>query len=103
MEQYPGTEIRFNLMAVCQDLRIKAQEFNDTEMLVREQEKRARWAVENALRRHNFVGLTAEVLKGVVKMKIQDGTYDTWIENAKKSTEKRMRDRQKYANASVHA
>lgn len=99
IEQYPGTEIRFNLMAVCQDLRIKAQEFNDVEMLTREHEKRARWGIENALRRHNFVGLTAEVLKGVVKMKIKDGTYDTWIEDAKKSAEKRMRDRQKYANA----
>ena len=97
IERYPAGEVRFNLMALCQDLRVKAQEFQDPEMLAREQRKRKQWDFENALRRHNFVGFTAEVLKGVVKMKIKDGTYDAWIENAKKTTEKRMKERKQHA------
>lgn len=99
IERYPPGEVRFNLMALCQDLRIKAQEFQDTEMLSREQRKRAQWDFENSLRRHNFVGFTAEVLKGVVKMKVKDGTYDAWIDESKKATEKRMKERRKYAEA----
>jgi ubiquitin carboxyl-terminal hydrolase L5 len=99
IERYPPGEVRFNLMAICEDLRVKGYEFKDTEMLAREQRKRAQWDFENALRRHNFVGFTAEVLKGVVKMKIKDGTYDAWIEDAKKATEKRMQERRKYADA----
>lgn len=93
--RYPMGEIRFNLMAVCQDLRIKAHEFQDDDMLVREERKRAQWDFENALRRHNFVSFTGEVLKGVVGMKAKDGSYETWIEDAKKATEKRMRERRK--------
>ncbi|EXJ93789.1 ubiquitin carboxyl-terminal hydrolase L5 [Capronia coronata CBS 617.96] len=93
IERYPPGEVRFNLMAVCQDLRIKAQEFQDYESLTREKRKRAQWDWENALRRHNFVGFTGEVLKGVVAMKLKDGTYETWVEEAKKTTEKRMRER----------
>ncbi|KAG9780840.1 ubiquitin carboxyl-terminal hydrolase 2, partial [Aureobasidium melanogenum] len=93
IERYPPGEVRFNLMAVCQDLRIKAQEFQDYEALARERRKRAQWDWENALRRHNFVGFTGEVLKGVVAMKLKDGTYGAWVEEAKKTTEKRLRER----------
>jgi ubiquitin carboxyl-terminal hydrolase L5 len=95
IERYPAGEIHFNLMALCQDLRVKAHEFQDPDMLAREERKRAQWDFENALRRHNFVGFTAEVLKGVVRMKVKDGTYDAWIEEAKKTTEKRMMERRK--------
>ncbi|KAK4947335.1 hypothetical protein LTR10_013703 [Elasticomyces elasticus] len=93
IERYPMGEVRFNLMAVCQDRRIKAQEFQDYEGLARERRKRAQWDWENALRRHNFVGFTGEVLKGVVAMKLKDGTYDAWVADAKKATEKRLRER----------
>lgn len=94
MGRYPPGEVRFNLMAVCGDLRKKAQAFGDAEMLKREKRKRKQWQWENALRRHNFVGFTGEVLKGVVSAKIEDGTYDEWVEQAKKTTEKRYQDRQ---------
>lgn len=93
IERYPAGEVRFNLMAVCQDLRVKAQEFQDYESLAREKRKRLQWDWENALRRHNFVGFTGEVLKGVVGAKAQDGSYGAWLEEAKKATEKKMRER----------
>lgn len=93
IERYPPGEVRFNLMAVCQDLRVKAQEFQDYESLARQTKKRAQWDWENALRRHNFVGFTGEVLKGVVGVKVKDGSYDSWVEEAKKTTETRLRER----------
>ncbi|KIW94265.1 uncharacterized protein Z519_05581 [Cladophialophora bantiana CBS 173.52] len=95
--RYPEDEIRFNLMVVCQDQRIKWRDLDEPDMLAEEERKRAKWDFENALRRHNFVRFTDEVLKGVVKMKIKDGSYDAWIEGAKKATEKRVRERRNQA------
>ncbi|RFU76948.1 ubiquitin carboxyl-terminal hydrolase l5 [Trichoderma arundinaceum] len=71
--RYDATEIRFNLLAMCRDLRIRAQEFGDEELLEREQRKRKDWLFENALRRHNFVGFAGEVLKKVVEKKLDAG------------------------------
>ena len=93
IERYPAGEVRFNLMAVCRDLRVNAQEFQDYEMLAREKRKRAQWDWDNALRRHNFVGFTGEVLKGVVEMKVRAGSYDGWVSEAEKTTETRLRER----------
>lgn len=93
IDRYPMGEVRFNLMAVCGDLRKKAQAFGDSEMIARERRKRKAWEWENALRRHNFVGFTGEVLKGVVGMKLQQGSYDKWVDEAKEKTEKRYKDR----------
>lgn len=93
IERYPPGEVRFNLMAVCQDLRVKARDFQDYESLAREKRKRAQWDWENSLRRHNFVGFTGEVLKGVVGLKLKEGNYDSWVDEAKKATEKRLRER----------
>jgi ubiquitin carboxyl-terminal hydrolase L5 len=90
IERYPAGEVRFNLMAVCRDLRIRAQEIGDLEALAREKRKRTQWQWENALRRHNFVGFTGEILKGVVKQKLKDGEYEKWVKDAKEATEKRL-------------
>lgn len=87
-------EVRFNLMAVCGDLRKKAQAFGDPDMLAQQKRRRKQWAWENALRRHNFVGFIGEVLKGVVENKVKDGTYSAWVDQAKKTTEKRYHDKQ---------
>lgn len=95
ISKYPPNEIRFNLLAMCQDLRIKAREFGDPEMIMREEEKRREWQWENALRRHNFVGFVGELLKGVVKQKIDDGIYDAWVDEAKGRTKKKLEEGRK--------
>jgi ubiquitin carboxyl-terminal hydrolase L5 len=92
IERYPAGEVRFNLMAVCRDLRVRAQEIGDLEALAREKQKRTQWEWENALRRHNFVGFTGEILKGVVKQKLANGEYEKWVKDAKEATEKRLKE-----------
>jgi ubiquitin carboxyl-terminal hydrolase L5 len=95
--RYPATEIRFNLLACCQDLRIRAREMGDEESLEAEEQKRTEWLWENALRRHNFVGFVGEMLKGVVTSKLAQSpdAYDKWINDAKAKTKKRVEDRKK--------
>jgi ubiquitin carboxyl-terminal hydrolase L5 len=93
--RYPQTEIRFNLLAMCEDLRIQAKEIGDHEMLQREERKRREWRWENALRRHNFVGFIGETMKGVTAAKVKDGSYEKWVEDAKAATQKRSDDRKR--------
>ncbi|KAI9669182.1 MAG: hypothetical protein M1829_005183 [Trizodia sp. TS-e1964] len=89
--RYPATEIRFNLLAMVRDLRLRASEIGDEEWLERERAKRAAWQWENALRRHNFVGFASEVLKAVVRQKLGGGEaeYQRWVEEAMKKTQAR--------------
>lgn len=93
--RYPQTEIRFNLLAVCEDLRRRARMAGDHEGLSREEHKRREWRWENALRRHNFVSFIGEVMKGVTAQKVKEGSHETWLEGAKKATEKRIEDKKK--------
>ena len=72
IERYPSNEIRFNLLAMCQDLRVKAREFGDEDMVYRE-----------------------ELMKGVTAAKIADGSYDTWIEDSKTKTKKKLEESKK--------
>ncbi|KAJ4317555.1 hypothetical protein N0V84_007300 [Fusarium piperis] len=87
--RYDATEIRFNLLAMCRDLRQRARDFGDEELLAREERKRRDWAFENALRRHNFVGFAGEVLKGVVRSKIAEGGDEACEKWVKESLERR--------------
>lgn len=97
IERYPATEIRFNLLACVQDLRIRAREMGDEETLEMEEQKRSEWLWENALRRHNFVGFVGELLKGVVKDKLAQGddAYDKWVEDSKRKTRARAEERKR--------
>jgi len=91
IERYPANEIRFNLLAMVRDLRIRAQEIGDQDWLEREERKRSGWMWENALRRHNFIGFIGEVLKGVTAEKLKGGVeYGKWIEEAKGKTKARV-------------
>ncbi|KAF2624964.1 ubiquitinyl hydrolase [Macroventuria anomochaeta] len=101
IDRYPANEIRFNLMACVRDLRIRAREFGDEDGLEEQEEQRAKWLWENSLRRHNFVGFVGELLKGVVKAKLEqgDGAYEKWVEDAKKQTVERREKARKQGTA----
>ena len=95
--RYPAHEIRFNLLAMVRDLRLRAREIGDHDWLYREEQKRIGWQWENALRRHNFVGFVGEVMKGVVGAKLSegDGAYDEWVRDAEAKTKAKMEERKK--------
>ena len=98
IERYPAQEIRFNLMAMVQDLRVRAQEIGDQTWLHQEEQKRNAWQWENALRRHNFIDFTGEILKGVVGSKLAAGgdeKYREWVAEAKGKTKRRLDERRK--------
>ncbi|KAL8766303.1 MAG: hypothetical protein Q9209_006893 [Squamulea sp. 1 TL-2023] len=97
IERYPAQEIRFNLVAMVRDLRIRAREIGDQDWLYQEEQKRNAWQWENALRRHNFVGFIGETMKGVVRSKLSEGEarYAEWVEEATKTTSTRMTERRK--------
>jgi len=95
IQRYPAQEIRFNLLAMTRDLRIRAREVGDWEGVEREEGKRREWVWENALRRHNFLGFAGEVLKEVTRMKVRDGSYDKWIEDAKEETRRKIEEKRK--------
>lgn len=89
MGRYDAAEIRFNILALCGDLREKAKGMGDQEAVEREEAKRRGWMWENSLRRCNFLGFAGEVLKGVVAGKVKDGGYDKWVEGAKERSKTR--------------
>lgn len=107
IQRYPAHEIRFNLMAVVRDLRLRAREVGDEQWLYQEQQKRTTWQRENALRRHNFVGFISELLKTVVRAKLDDGegagvgAYDKWIADATAKAKTRLHERSKQSSSAA--
>lgn len=104
--RYDLAEIRFNLLAMVGDLRVRARAIGDVEALARENRKRRDWQFENALRRHNFVGFSGAVLSAVVRAKLEeggeegqgqggDGAYRKWVEEATARTRLRLENKRK--------
>ncbi|KAL9102885.1 MAG: hypothetical protein Q9163_002008 [Psora crenata] len=93
--RYPTHEIRFNLLAMVQDPRRRAQAIGDYDWLHREQQKRTAWQWENALRRHNFIGFIRDVLRAVTESKFKDGddAYEEWIKDAAAKTKERTKEK----------
>lgn len=93
--RYPAAEIRFNLLALCGDLRARAREVGDWEGAAQQEARRREWAWENALRRHNFLGFAGQLLREVVRGKLAEGggRYEAWVEAAKGETERKWRDK----------
>lgn len=99
IEKYSATEIRFNLLAVIEDKKIKAekelaalqgQEGKEAEMEVQkviiaeETEKQAKWKVENERRRHNYVPMIFELLQQLAKKDMLGPMFDDAKELKKK-------------------
>jgi ubiquitin carboxyl-terminal hydrolase L5 len=92
-----GDAIKFNLMAVIKDkrLRLKEEIGRGNQSLVAElhmeEEKRKQWALENQRRRHNYVPLCVSILKELAR----SNKLPQLIDEAKE------RKRQKIANAAA--
>lgn len=96
--RYDLAEIRFNLLAMVQDPRVRARQIGDADALARENRKRRDWQFENALRRHNFVGFSGAVLSAVVEAKLKEedgGAYKRWVDEATAKTRTRLEHRRK--------
>ena len=94
--RYPASEIRFNLLALTRDPRAALRAAGDAEGLAREARRRAAWGWEDALRRHNLVGFTGEVLRGVVGGLVRTGgggggeaAYRRWVADGVARTRER--------------
>ncbi|KAI5850115.1 ubiquitin carboxyl-terminal hydrolase [Tricharina praecox] len=97
--RYPASEIRFNLLAMIQDPRVRAREIGDEDTLAREEQRRQAWLWENELRRHNFVGFVHEVAKAVARKKLKEGAFEVWMGQAKEKAKSRHANRKQAAAA----
>mmetsp|Transcript_16552 Transcript_16552/g.19172 ORF Transcript_16552/g.19172 Transcript_16552/m.19172 type:complete len:350 (+) Transcript_16552:115-1164(+) len=101
ISKYAATEIKFNLMALTGDKRMNIQskissllqsglEESDEAVgmlradLARENQQREQWKEENERRRHNYLPLCVELLKGLAA----SGTLPEWTQKAKERVEK---------------
>ncbi|RPD78336.1 hypothetical protein L226DRAFT_558309 [Lentinus tigrinus ALCF2SS1-7] len=102
---YPPSALEFSLLAVHDDpvprlqeqlsqLQAAGHQSEASELVVRlatENSKRERWAFENSLRRHNYLGFIHALLLGMTKA----GTLDAAKDGAKKALQERIEKRKK--------
>lgn len=98
-------EIRFTLLAVCDDIaaRLKAESAanpGDADLAFRarqEAEKRETWKRETARRKHNFLPFIIETLKSLAKAGLIEGI----VEEATKRKEKRLEEEKRAKDAAA--
>lgn len=91
-ERMTGEAIKFNLMAVIQDKRIRlreelGQDPNAAVQLEMEESKRAQWKLENQRRRHNYVPLCVAMLKELARL----GKLPELVDNAKERKRQKIK------------
>lgn len=108
---YPAGSLEFSLLALHEDpLPILQQHLTDAqaagdvaaaeEILIKlsnENNKRERWAFENSLRRHNYVGLIHALLSALAKA----GKLDASKDAAKKAMEERIAKRKEKGESAM--
>ncbi|KIM27321.1 hypothetical protein M408DRAFT_330054 [Serendipita vermifera MAFF 305830] len=106
IEMYPAGAVEFNLQALRPDPiplltsgtsspHLTTSEVQD--ILHAEQAKRQRWAFENAVRRHNHLGLAVGLLQALAKASVAgtgaaggEGLWEKTMERAKEDMKKRV-------------
>ena len=101
IEKYSTSEIRFNLLAVIDDKKAKAekeitaltgQEGKESEIAIQTQiiaeetSKKESWKTENERRRHNYVPLIFELLEQLAKKNMVEGLFEDACALKKKKT-----------------
>lgn len=86
----PAGEMLFNLLAATKDKRLYYQSVGDSDGVANEEAKRLRWKRENALRRENFLGLIAQLLKGIAST-TSDEEWEQLLEQGRQKTQKQAR------------
>lgn len=85
----PSGEIRFDAIALTKDKREDLKNAGDLVGLAQEEEKRADWKRENALRRENFVSLIHKLVEGVSSTK-SDAEWSTMLDTARGNSKRRL-------------
>lgn len=88
--RYPADEIRFNLLAVCEDIRLQAARIGDSAAVAAEDARRREWKNDVALKQSNLLGFVGELMKGVTAQKLQDNSWNQWIDASKKRTSDKL-------------
>jgi len=104
ISMYPAGSIEFNLQSIQEDpipileSRLSSlatdgvsERHELQSLLAREQQKRKQWTFENALRRHNHLGMVVGLLKAMARSQGADGK--TLFAEARGKAEGRMRER----------
>lgn len=110
MQEYSQGEIRFNLLAICQDQRVKLnqrlRELESSgasaaeiaavrEQLVSEERRRETWAEENARRKHNYVPFVVGLLNVLARKGKLEQLVETGQDKARAARERARAHRQK--------
>ena len=107
IEKYSASEVKFNLLAVVEDKKeraekelaaLQAQQGKEAEIEVQKQiiaeetAKKEAWKTENERRRHNYVPLIFELLEQLAKKNMLEKMFDDAKELKKKKLEEKKKE-----------